>query len=627
MQSNKEHHRGGMTARILHIGKFFPPDLGGMETFLADLVAEQRRQGIDARALVHGQPRADDPPWLTRVPVQLELVYAPIALGFRRRLRNLLTEFQPDLLHLHLPNNAAFWCLTLGRALRTPWVLHWHSDVMVNPRRLALRLAYLAYQPFERALLRRAASVIATSPPYLQASRPLAPWRQQCEVIPLGLSATTAEPLSNDSTMPSLWRPGVLRLLSIGRLTHYKGFETLIRALAATPGVELLIAGDGELRPTLATLIEHSTPAGQLPSVRLLGRCDETTKQQLLADCELFCLPSCERTEAFGLVILEAMRQGVPCLVSDLAGSGLPWIVRSSGAGWCVPPHDVAAWQAAIVHAQQSPAEREHAGASGRQAFAQRFTIEVCCRQLLPIYQCQLDAPVLPTTPRGLLIVIPARDEAQTLPTLLQALQQSGFHDVVVIDDHSQDGTGAVAALHGATVLRPALPLGAWGGMQAGIRLGLARAHEAVITMDADGQHEVSEIAALLAQREEADLVIGAFPERGSPLRQLAWTWFRRLTGFELQDLTSGFRLYNQAAMQVAASPEATLLDYQDVGALLLIRKAGLRIIEVPVSMNLRQVGASRIFNSWFSVLKYMAITTLLCLARREPRRHVTERP
>jgi hypothetical protein len=121
--------------------------------------------------------------------------------------------------------------------------------------------------------------------------------------------------------------------------------------------------------------------------------------------------------------------------------------------------------------------------------------------------------------------------------------------------------------------------------------------------------------------------VIGAFPERGSPLRQLAWTWFRRLTGFELHDLTSGFRLYNQAAMQVAASPEATLLDYQDVGALLLIRKAGLHITEVPVSMNLRQVGASRIFNSWFSVLKYMAITTLLCLARWDTRRRVSERP
>jgi hypothetical protein len=83
-----------------------------------------------------------------------------------------------------------------------------------------------------------------------------------------------------------------------------------------------------------------------------------------------------------------------------------------------------------------------------------------------------------------------------------------------------------------------------------------------------------------------------------------------------LRDLTSGFRLYNAEAMQVLASREATLLDYQDLGALLLVRRAGLRIVEVPVSMNLRAVGKSRIFNSWFSVAKYMAATTLLCLAR-----------
>jgi glycosyltransferase involved in cell wall biosynthesis len=156
-----------------------------------------------------------------------------------------------------------------------------------------------------------------------------------------------------------------------------QGFETLIRAVAATPGVELLIAGDGELRPALEDLIRQVTPAGQ-PAVRLLGRCDETEKQHLLAHCELFCLASCERTEAFGLVVLEAMRAGVPCLVSELAGSGLPWIVHSSGAGWCVPPHDVPAWQTALQRALQSPTERARAGAAGQQAFAQRFTVEAC---------------------------------------------------------------------------------------------------------------------------------------------------------------------------------------------------------------------------------------------------------
>ena len=64
------------------------------------------------------------------------------------------------------------------------------------------------------------------------------------------------------------------------------------------------------------------------------------------------------------------------------------------------------------------------------------------------------------------------------------------------------------------------------------------------------------------------------------------------------------------------AGDEATLLDYQDVGVLLLLRKSGLHLVEVAVSMNTRQVGKSRIFYSWFSVGRYMVTTSLLCLAR-----------
>ena len=119
-----------------------------------------------------------------------------------------------------------------------------------------------------------------------------------------------------------------------------------------------------------------------------------------------------------------------------------------------------------------------------------------------------------------------------------------------------------------------------------------------------------------MSRRDQADVVIGAFPERASRLRRIAWQWFRQLAGFDLRDLTSGFRYYNRSAMQTLAIEEATLLDYQDLGILLLARKAGLRIAEVPVEMGMRVSGKSRIFDSWVSVGRYLALTTLLCLAR-----------
>ena len=106
------------------------------------------------------------------------------------------------------------------------------------------------------------------------------------------------------------------------------------------------------------------------------------------------------------------------------------------------------------------------------------------------------------------------------------------------------------------------------------------------MTLEADGHHAVQEIPTLMAASSSADVVVGAQAERASRLRQLAWHWFRVIAGFELRDLTSGFRLYNRSAIEVLASNEATLLDYQDVGVLLLLRKAGLQMVEVPVSMN-----------------------------------------
>jgi glycosyltransferase involved in cell wall biosynthesis len=264
----------------------------------------------------------------------------------------------------------------------------------------------------------------------------------------------------------------------------------------------------------------------------------------------------------------------------------------------------------------EHPDERNAMGATGKKAFVERFTIEKSALAIQREYQ--LAQGLNPDTPQTnrLLVVIPARNEAATIGALLQGLRAAGYAQVLVVDDLSDDGTGDIARAGGAMVLRPVLGMGAWGGMQTGIRYGRREGFECVVTMDADGQHEVDELPALLQARKNADVVIGAFPQRASRARRIAWGWFRALTGLGLTDLTSGFRCYSGAALKVLASSEATLFDYQDVGTLLLLRRAGVRIVEVPVQMNERVAGKSRIFNSWLTVGRYMAMTTLLCLSR-----------
>ena len=587
-----------------------------METFLSDLVLTQRAQGLDSHALVHGQALPGDPPWLRRVPVQVQLIYAPIALGFRSALARAIADIQPDVLHLHLPNNSAFWALTLASARQIPWVVHWHSDVIVSDERLALRLAYTLYRPFEQAVLDRAERIIVTSPPYLQASEPLRRWQRKCAVVPLGL----APQAPRTAGQPPPWQPGRLKLLSIGRLAHYKGFETLIRAVSGSPHLQLIIAGQGESMAALRALVAATTASGTTANVQLAGEVSEDDKHQLLRSCDAFCLASIERTEAFGMVLLEAMAHSKPCIVSQLPGSGMSWVVSSSGAGLShLPAGDAAAWRQALEPLADQAQALEQWGAQGQLAWHTRFSMAACASAITAQYRMSqresAPSPTLPD-PSSVLIVIPARDEAATIGQVVSALVAAGWSHIFVIDDHSTDDTGNIARRAGATVARPVLPLGAWGGMQLGVRHAWARGFGAVITMDADGQHEVAEIPSLIAGSAHADVVVGAHPERASRMRQIAWRWFRAIAGFELHDLTSGFRYYNRPAIDILAADEATLLDYQDVGVLLLLRKAGLRIVEVPVSMNTRQVGRSRIFYSWFSVARYMVTTTLLCLAR-----------
>lgn len=608
-----------MALTVLHIGKYFPPYAGGMEVFLEDLVHAQQKQGIKAHVLVHGDPLPEDPEWVIRVPVQATVIYAPIALGFRKALAQAIQKVQPDLLHLHMPNNSVFWVLTLPQARNIPWLVHWHSDVVASSIRLAVAMAYKLYRPFEKAILERAERIIVTSPPYLEASEPLQRWKSKCAVIPLGLnSAALSAP--NDqapNTLPP-WRDGTLRLLSIGRLAYYKGFETLIQAVAQMPEVELLIAGEGESKHALEALIQSITVPDAAFRIRLLGHVNDQQKNSLLASCDIFCLASRERTEAFGMVLLEAMAHARPCIASNLPGSGMPWVVTQANAGLLAEPENILSWQQAITRLQRDPQLRKELGASGSKALNEQFCVEACASQVTYQYSIAAHDGVVPAPDKDVLIVIPARDEAATIGGMLANLHSAGWLHVLVIDDQSSDGTGDIARAAGGHVLQPVLAVGAWGGMQAGIRYGLKHGYRSVITMDADGQHEVAELSTLLKARLSSDIVIGAFPERASKLRKLAWHWFRQLAGFDLRDLTSGFRLYNYDAMTVLASGEASLLDYQDVGALLLVRRAGLKIVEVPVTMNMRSVGSSRIFNSWLSVAKYMTVTTLLCLARWE---------
>ena len=220
---------------------------------------------------------------------------------------------------------------------------------------------------------------------------------------------------------------------------------------------------------------------------------------------------------------------------------------------------------------------------------------------------------------RSCVVIIPAHNEAEDIAAVVAEIKYYGDFKIIVIDDASTDDTIMAARQAGATVLPLALQLGAWGATQAGLRYAMSKNYTYAISMDADGQHLAESIPDLLLPiiQQEADVTIGACTRRGSWLRKVAWTLMKRISGLRLEDLTSGYRVYDRRAIRRLASWQATLLEYQDVGVLAMLQSSGIRILDVEVSMKARRHGISRIFHSWTSVAYYMAYTLLLSFTKR----------
>ena len=216
-------------------------------------------------------------------------------------------------------------------------------------------------------------------------------------------------------------------------------------------------------------------------------------------------------------------------------------------------------------------------------------------------------------------VVIPSFNEAETIARVIAEVRQVAPDlDVIVVNDCSTDDTEAVLRECGVIALHLVLNLGAWGATQAGLRYAAGNGYDYVVTMDADGQHLPSTLPALINRfMEDTDaVVIGECVGRGSRYRRLAWRYFRVITGLSVEDLTSGLRVYGRRAMEVLSAREATMLEYQDVGVLLLLKENDFAIHEVSIEMRDRIVGSSHVFRTWMSVLYYMVYTSIMSLAK-----------
>ncbi len=390
--------------RVLHVAKYYPPRPGGMESFVRDLAVATTGMGVDNLVLAHahepGPARVTDQDGVrvVRAPCHGSLLYAPVSPSWPLHLSRWSRDFRPDLVHAHMPNTSAFWSLLPGLG-KPPLVVHWHSDVVFSRGHLPHRLALGLYSLLERSLLRRARRIVATSPDYLDASRPLARFRDRCRVVPLGLDAARlgSDPPPEPDERAAQTRErrlgtgpdkGDMLVLSVGRFAHYKGFPVLARAMAAlarrAPGARLVIVGDGEERRATARAAQE---AGVTDRVVLPGHVDDAELAALMRAADLFVLPSLERTEAFGMVLLEAMACGCPLVTTAIPGSGVNHVNAPGVTGLSVPPSDAGALAEAMADLLTDEPRRLAMGLAARQRFEERFSMGAVGRAMLGVYE------------------------------------------------------------------------------------------------------------------------------------------------------------------------------------------------------------------------------------------------
>ena len=367
--------------RILHIYKDYYPVLGGIENHLRTLAEAQAARGHSVTVLVTSRTRQTHQAEMNGVRIIFAgrlatAASTPLSLALPLCLRR-----EPaDIAHLHFPypmGDLAHWLA--GRARRT--VISYHSDIVRQKNLLRL------YAPFLRMALRRADRIVATSPRYIETSPFLAPRAAKCVVVPYGIHPERFEQV-DPAQVAALREPYHTPLiLFVGQLRYYKGVEFLIRAMPQVAGHAWLIGSDTTTRRTELEALAGSL--GVADRVTFLGEQDARLPAYFRA-CDVFVLPSIERSEAFGIVQLEAMASGKP-LVSCDVGTGVAWVNQHEVTGLVVPPRDPAALAAALNRLTADPGLRARLGAAGQQRVRTEFTVEKMVDRIEAVYQAALD--------------------------------------------------------------------------------------------------------------------------------------------------------------------------------------------------------------------------------------------
>ena len=363
--------REGDKLKVLHIYRtYFPDPPGGLQEAIRQISLATRECGVESKIFVLSpEPLPPEIALPEGVVVRSKSWAAPASCdlgGLDSLWRYRELSAWADVLHFHFPWPFGDLLRVFGGSNK-PAVMTYHSDI-VRQRHLGY-----VYGPLMRRMLGSMSAVVATSPAYAKSSPVLTTVvrPERVRVIPLGIG-DYAHSAASDQLGPNLLTRLPLGdkpyLLSLGVLRYYKGLHTLVEAAPSIPA-NLVIAGSG---PEMERLKSLAAQVGA-SNVIFAGQVSSEEKIALLKGCCAMVLPSQMRSEAFGMVLVEASMFSKPMVCCEI-GSGTSYVNEDGVTGFVVPPENPQALARAVNVLLNDEARSVGMGRAARARYERLFS-------------------------------------------------------------------------------------------------------------------------------------------------------------------------------------------------------------------------------------------------------------
>lgn len=407
MQNNKNKN-----IKVLCFGRFYDAKKGGIETHVEALL-ENLADKVDFINLVPSKTwRGGEVKIANKVPVKItpswnvdgSLAISP-SLIFQAWKLHRLHNF--DLIHLHFPDPMSHLA-SMILPPKIPRIITWHADIIRQQKALKL------YKPFLVNILKKAAAIIVATPKHAESSAFLCKSAnivetQKIHVIPFCVNPIYLQEYGSENTNtitnirknliakynlqssqnPQNFHENSNIIFSLGRHVSYKGFDVLLQAIAKLknlkdfPNFQLWLGGEGILTNDLKRLaddlqINHF--------VKFVGQISDEDLPNFYRSCDVFCLPSITRAEAFGIVQIEAMASGKP-VISTRLNNGVDYVNQNNITGLVVEPSNVEELSAAIQKLLENSDLCRKFGENAKKRVQQEFLPSVMAERTLNLYQ------------------------------------------------------------------------------------------------------------------------------------------------------------------------------------------------------------------------------------------------